>query len=530
MSSDETPDSVRGLFLKSENLHLGVLQGVDFELQPGELVALVGANGAGKSTLVRALSGLASPSSGKVVVDGVSSEDPAFLRMCRQHTGLVFQNPESQFVANTVEDEVAFGPGQLGLPVPELRERVDWALEVVGLSERRDWQSHALSAGQKQRLAIAATLALKPRYLLLDEPTSMLDPKAREELLDLLLSLCGELGILLITHRSPDVARCQRAVLLRDGKASSHASTEFPELGLDLPDFTRLERLAPDPPARPFLPHRSETPAVARAEKISFCYNPGTRVAHTALQEASCEFPARQCTGIVGQTGSGKSTLLQHLNLLLRPQSGRLWLFGEPVGPRRAAAPVRQRVGLLFQQPENGFFEETVWDEISYGPRNFGLEYETNGRLALQTVGLPFETFAARNPFELSGGEQRRLALACVLACQPEMLILDEPTAGLDARYRHQFWALLQRLCTEGKSLVIISHDLEEIGELAQHLIWLDGGRVRREGLPSEIYPELQGAGFPLPAWCRWSLQHFPEAPVPVSWAQLEGWLSTSPN
>lgn len=508
-----------------------ILQGVSLSLEAGEMVALVGPNGAGKSTLLRILCGLLEPDGGAVELEGVSSVDhAAFVRACRQHTGLVFQNPETQLVANTVEEEVAFGPGQLALPASELRERVDWALSVAGLAGRATWQSHALSAGQKQRLAIASVLALKPRYLLLDEPTSMLDPKARSELLDLLVSMKAEVGILLITHRGEDVCRCDRALLLRDGTVAQSTGTPqdaagFMALGLDVPGLLRVQQVSPIKPALPFAALQFDATPFAEASCLEHVYARATPLAHQALHEVTCALPQGRCTAIVGETGSGKSTFLQHLNLLIRPQKGSLRLFGSEITARTAAMPYRRRVGMLFQQPESGFFQETAWDEVAYGPENFGRPVEASTRAAMLAVGMPAEEFGSRSPFELSGGEQRRLALACVLACEPEVLVLDEPTAGLDPHFRQSFWTLLHGLLDGGLSVVLISHDLEEVGELADHIVWFAGGRVRGQGSPHTLLLDLGRAGYPLPAWSDWALSHYPGGPVPASWDEFRHWV-----
>lgn len=515
--------------LKAQQLtYPPVLKEINLELSPGEMVALVGANGSGKSTLLRLLSGLLTPASGQVTLDGG--------RDFRTHLGLVFQNPESQLVANTVDEEVAFGPGQQGLSASELVERVEWALTRVGLWERRSWQSHALSAGQKQRLALAAVLACRPRYLLLDEPTSMLDPAARRELLELLRQLRGEVGILLITHRSEELEGCDRILHLAGGEIAVEltnaslwsAPERFSSLDLEVPGALRLQSwLADGRPARPFeLLPANGCGALADCESLSYTYAGGTPLAHQALRQVTCRVPRGTPTALVGQTGSGKSTLLQHFNLLLRHQAGSLSLFDAPVTPTTPAQPLRRRMGMLFQQPESQFFQETVWDEVAYGPANFGLEVESHCREALEAVGLPAEQFAARSPFELSGGEQRRLALACVLAYRPEGLILDEPTAGLDRHHRALVWDLLR---CQSASLVLISHDLEEVGELARHLIWLSQGQVVEQGPPEHLYPRLAQAGFEIPAWSLWAIQTFPEhSTVPVNPLQFGNWLHQS--
>ena len=522
--------------LEANNLsYPPVLHGLNLSLAPGELVALVGGNGSGKSTLLRLLSGLLAPESGQICLDGCSSDSPNFLSACRGHLGLVFQNPESQLVANTVDEEVAFGPGQLGLPHSELCQRVEWALTQVGLWERRSWQSHSLSAGQKQRLALAAVLAGRPRYLLLDEPTSMLDPLARKDLLALLRQLRDQVGILLITHRSEELEGCDRVLHLSEGRIATEVTgaqlwaqpDRFGELALAVPGSLRLQTaLARAQPGLPFdfLPPAAASSNFAHCEQLAHTYCAGTPLSHPALCGVDCTLPGGCTTALIGRSGSGKSTLLQHLNLLLRPQQGRLQLFGDWISPATPARPLRQRVGMLFQQPESQFFQETVWEEAAYAPTNFGLASEPLTRDALHRVGLPVEEFGARNPFELSGGEQRRLALASLLSYQPQALVLDEPTAGLDQHHRQLVWQLLRQLQQGGTTLVVISHDLEEVGELAQHAVWLHQGKVNAQAPPESVFPLLAAAGTEIPAWSQWAYQHFPDHPVPVRESQFEEW------
>jgi len=511
--------------------HKPVLQSVDLSVSPGEMVALVGGNGSGKSTLLRLLAGLVPVQGGRVEIDGTASDSPDFGNACRSKLGMVFQNPESQLVANTVDEEVAFGPGQLGLPSAELHERVEWALGQVGLWERRNWQSHALSAGQKQRLALAAVLAMKPRYLLLDEPTSMLDPQARRDLMLYLSQLRGQVGILLVTHRSEELEFCDRILHLREGSIDQeHTSIGlwkspdlFAGLEMAIPTELRLRALLNQAtPQNPFQ-HNPALPAedFARFENLEYEYARGTPLRHQALSGATCRLPLEICTALIGKTGSGKSTLLQHLNLLLRPQKGTCQLWGQTIGEKTPARPIRQQVGMLFQQPESQFFQETVWDEVAYAPANFGLEVKKSVSQALAQVDLAEEKFARRNPFELSGGEQRRLALACALAYQPRALVLDEPGAGLDWHHRQRIWQLLNHLDV---SLTVVSHDLEEVGQLAQHLIWLDQGRVLRQGSPAELFGPLQKAGFEIPAWSRWAAEQFPDSPLPVNESEFGRW------
>jgi energy-coupling factor transporter ATP-binding protein EcfA2 len=484
----------------------GLFQDLTLELEVGQCLALVGANGSGKSTLLRVLAGLLTPTQGQVLLDNQPLNEPGHPSL-----GLVFQNPESQLVANTVEDEVAFGPGQRGCPPTEIEQRVVRCLSQVGLLERRLWQSHALSAGQKQRLAIAAVLASQPRFLLLDEPTSMLDARARREWLEILQQLRPNLGILWVTHRSEELAHCDQVLHLHQSRLSAArpcqglVSFDYQQLGLSVPHDVRSRELLRegdplrDLPPSDVLREGDLTPLVV-ARELGHRYARKTPLEHAALRQFSAQLRG-PCCALVGATGSGKSTFLQHLNLLLRHQEGELEVLGMAINSQTVARHLRRQVGLLFQQPELQFFEETAWAEVAYAARNFGLEVESQVRSALAAVSLDEELMKQRSPFQLSGGEQRRLALASVLSGNPKLLLLDEPSAGLDGVQRLRLWQLLHERMQEGLHLVLVSHDLEEVAELASWVCWLEQGQLHLQGPTREILLALAAQGWEIPAW-----------------------------
>ena len=411
-------------------------------------------------------------------VDGA----PVRERSVRLKVGLVFQNPDSQLVTSVVEDEVAFGPENLNLPASEIRERIVWALRAVGLEEHRQFPPQLLSGGQKQRLAIAGALALKPRYLVLDEPTSMLDPDARRGFLECLHGL-EEVGILMVTHHLEELAGFDRLWALADGNIKLDLATaeleqhrdELQQLGVYFPEPVSFDR------ARPEVPGGS---AAFELSGVSRVYAAGTPYTRTALREVSWSALEGRGTGVVGPTGSGQSTLAQHLNGLLRPQTGSVKVGGRAV--EGDLAWLRARVGYVFQLPETQFFEETAFQEVSFGPRNFGVQpLEQTVHEAMEAVGLPPSEFSKRSPYALSGGEKRRLALASTLASKPQVLVLDEPTSGLDGASRRQVIALLRNW---NATLVVISHHLEELVQLVHDLLILREGRVVRQGPFREVW------------------------------------------
>jgi len=510
------------------------LRGISLTIQEGEYVAIVGANGSGKSTLARHLNALLLPTRGEVWVAGLNTRQATHWREIRRTVQMVFQQPDAQLVATVVEEDVAFGPENFGLPEAELPQRVRQALETVGLWAQRQRPPHLLSAGQKQRVAIAGALALNPRLLVLDEATAMLDPAGRAALLDIVRQLQAQgTTIIAITHEMAEAAQADRVVVLDAGRLAmdgpprqvfAHAA-ELRALSLDVPPITDLalrlglpvclsadellcalnDALAAPPPT--LLPSHepgaeATTPAdddqaVIQVEALSHVYLRGSPLEAPALEGVDFAVRRGEIAGLIGPTGSGKSTLLQHLNGLLPPQAGRVVVdghdLGDPATDRRA---IRRTVGLLFQQPEDQLFERYVGDDVAFGPRQSKLpkeEIRERVRWAMEAVGLDFAAFKDRLTMTLSGGERRRAALAGVLALRPQVLVADEPTAGLDPRARAEVRRIFQRLHEAGVTLVIASHHMDDIAALCSRIVGLDAGRVFAAGTTRDIFaqPEL---------------------------------------
>jgi energy-coupling factor transport system ATP-binding protein len=514
---------------------------ISLQITEGAYVAIVGANGSGKSTLARHLNALLTPDTGSVRIAGLDTRNPRNHPDIRQIVGMIFQRPEDQTVATLVEHDVAFGLENMGLPTAEIRARVDEALEMVDLWEARHRPPHMLSAGQMQRLALAGVLAMRPRCIIFDEVTAMLDPAGRRAVRALLGELRRQgLTLVLITHLMEEVLDADRVVVLDRGRVALEGTPaeifqdaqRLRALSLDLPPASRLahEILArvqsAGTPATVFqealtgaltvpdvvaaldgLPHqviaclaeqektgacsqgaRSETPALIEATGLGRTYMAGTPFAHRALHDANIAIHHEIPHGLIGATGSGKSTLLQHLNGLLRPQEGQVRVDGDDLSdPAVDLRQVRRRVGLVFQTPEAQIFEQYVGDEIAYGPRLAGLAGEAlreRVRWAMALVELDFETFKDRYTFALSGGEKRKVALAAMLALQPRALLLDEPTAGLDPASRREVLRHLAELQRTGMALAISSHQMEDVAELAAELtVMADGTTVASDGV-----------------------------------------------
>ncbi len=501
------------------------LRGVDLSLQPGEFVAIAGKNGSGKSTLARHFNGLLQPTKGSVVVMGNDTRDRDALPFIRARVAMVFQRPEDQIVATTVSDDVAFGPENLGLSTDEIVGRVDWALELVGATDLRHRSPHLLSVGQQQRVAIAGALAMRPECLVMDEATAMLDPGARRHLLSLIKDLRSSgMCTVLITHRMDEAAQADRLLVMDAGQlvcegmpseVLSNAQLTA-ALGLERPpaaviasglatcwegfsaQAVTVETLMEEVAAwtvRTSAPDETDDPSssvpgtsLARgsasivAEDVSYTYLIGTRFAMDALSNVSMEVFPGESVALIGPTGSGKSTLLQILAGLLPPAHGRVTLFGRDLAdPDIPRAFVCARVGVMLQRPEEQLFETYVGDDVAFGPRQLGLSHsEVRDRVmwAMELVGLRFSTFKDRFTQSLSGGERRRAALAGVLALRPRILLLDEPTAGLDPRSRQSIIGILRHLRDEGTALVFATHAMEDVIELADRAKILHSGGI----------------------------------------------------
>ncbi|MDR3572503.1 MAG: energy-coupling factor transporter ATPase [Anaerolineaceae bacterium] len=507
------------------------LRDISLKVEEGDYVAVIGANGSGKTTLARHFNALLVPTSGKVLVSGWDTRERANHQNIRKAVGMVFQFPEDQIVATVVEEDVAFGPENLGLDPVEIRRRVDEALQEVGLWEQRLRPPHLLSAGQMQRVALAGALAMRPRCIVFDETTAMLDPAGRRMVLDNMDRLHRNgMTILSITHFMEEAARADRVIVLSHGQIAMDGAPQqvfadadlLAGLGLDLPpaakiarelrpylpnlggDLLTAERLidalppfsrSPEPFLNPSAPVEQDIPLnpAIIVNNLFHTYLSGTPLEYRALNGISLQVNQKSAFGIVGATGSGKSTLLQHLNGLLLPQEGTV-----KIGPYDLNSPkvdvkaVRRLAGLVFQIPETQLFEQYVGDEIAYGPRLMGVKENLREqvRWAMQLVGLDFEGYKDRLTFTLSGGERRKVALASVLSMKPDILLLDEPAAGLDPAARRELLAKLKQMQSQGITLVFSSHQMEDMAVLADQLTVVNNGRDVMSGSTRQIFSQ----------------------------------------
>ncbi len=521
---------------------VSALQGLNLTIHKGEYVAIVGHNGSGKSTLARHLNGLLQPTQGDVWVKEWNTKDRAHTLDIRATVGMVFQSPDNQIVATIVEEDVAFGPENLGLAHGEIVQRVDWSLEQVAMQPFRQRAPHRLSGGQKQRICIAGVLAMHPEVIVLDEATAMLDPVGRKEVLAIARRLHREQGVTVvtITHFMEEALDADRIVVMADGQIALTGSprelfrqpAQLRTLHLALPPIAelahRLQQRIPDFPAdvltmdelvaalrerlatgewraehgrqgaetEPLAAnHQPPTAEVLiSTHNLAHYYMRGTPLEVKAITDIDMAIHSGEILGIIGHTGSGKSTVVQHFNGLMRPHEGTVTLFGQDLSnPDLALQPIRRRVGLLFQFPEAQLFEQFVGDDIAYGPRNLNVsreEVRARVRKAMEAVGLGFEDYKDRLTFSLSGGEKRRVALAGVLALEPDVLVLDEPTAGLDPEGRRQLLDHILALHQQGVTLVLISHNMEELAEVCHRLYVIADGHTVAQGTPAEVFAQ----------------------------------------
>jgi len=526
-----------------------ILKGVDLTIKKGEFIALLGRNGSGKTTFSKQLNAILRPSEGTVTVDEMGTRDAEKLYDIRQHVGMVFQNPDNQMVAANVEEEVAFGPENLGMESDTIVARVKQALEQVRMWKRRKTAPNHLSGGQKQRIAIAGILAMHPDYIVLDEPTAMLDPKGRKEVMEALqrLNQEQEMTVILITHDMEEAALASRVILLADGQMRFDGRPEkffgadalLAEMGMEAPLSYRVRKLIDsDVFEKKIGDARVEEATIDKREKVaeydktgreweasselvdkkknkkaeaetdeknqdllslqhvSYIYSPGTAYEKVALDDVNLSLGKGEIVGLAGHTGSGKSTMIQLLNGLLKPTGGTVTFEGKDIHAKGYSGNyLRSKVGMVFQYPEHQMICDTVWEDVAFGPSKQGLTgeaCETRVEEALRFVDLP-EKYYQASPLQLSGGQKRRVAIAGVLAMHPEYIILDEPAAGLDAAGKREIFDRIRRMSREqGIGVLLVSHSMEDLAEYADRIIVLDDGKKILDDRPAQIFAKRE--------------------------------------
>ncbi len=519
-------------FRYNEELETNILENLNIEIHKGGFTAILGHNGSGKSTLAKHFNAINLPVGGKVYIEKMDTADENLLYHIRQTVGMVFQNPDNQIVATIVEEDVAFAPENMGVSPAEIRKRVDDALEAVGMSKYKKRAPHMLSGGQKQRVAIAGVLAMDPAYILLDEPTAMLDPIGRREVMATLKRLNKEknVTVVIITHNMDEAVLADRVVVMDNGhiilddipkKVFSDVEA-IKKIGLDVPQVTEfvyeLRKRGFDikndilsveegiEALRPFIKDCTinwnvkekgeRNQPVIEAQNVSYEYSPDGPFRKVALDNVNLTINKGDFVAIIGHTGSGKSTLLQMFNALAKPTSGQVFINGKSTTDRSTnLRDIRTTVGLVFQYPEHQLFEETVRLDIAFSPKNMGLsdeEIDDKVKLACEIAGV-HDSWLERSPFELSGGQKRRVAIAGVLSMQPQVLVLDEPTAGLDPSSKRKLLERIKKMHDEyGITIVLVSHDMEDVALCAERVVVLNDGEIYADGTPLQVFSDYK--------------------------------------
>ena len=464
----ETALSLSGVSYTYPGSGASVLGGIDLDVRRGEIVLVTGPTGAGKTTLCLAASGIlhheyGGTLEGRITILGKNIRDYPGMAGIGRHVGVVFDDADAQLIFTTVEEEVASGLENLGVPLEEMQWRLRHVMEAVGIADLRDRAPHTLSGGQKQRVAIAATLALDRDILILDEPTAELDREATAAVSALLRHIADEGKAVLIVEQKLDAlaAIADRMVVVEDG-AIAHEGAPAP--GAHTEVGVRRH-------ARTTIP-QSEATSVISIRGLVHRYDNATALGGVDIEVAEGEIVA-----VVGENGSGKTTLVKHLNGLLRPTEGSVTVDGLDAA-KIPVAELARHVGLVFQNPDAMLFADTVEEEVAFGLKNIGPGDPAQAvDAALREVGLLHRK--AVYPRSLSRGERQRLAIACVIAMRPKVIVLDEPTTGLDARESARVMEILDRLRGAGHTIVMVTHDLD-IGEAyADRLVRMEQGRVR---------------------------------------------------
>ncbi|MEY8352719.1 energy-coupling factor transporter ATPase [Lachnospiraceae bacterium 54-53] len=502
------------------------LDGISFEVEKGQFIGIAGENKAGKSTLCQAFAGLVPTMfrgayGGKLLIDGAEAAKTPIAVLCRK-AGLVFQNPFNQLsgAKDTVFEEIAFGLQNLGIPRDEIFARVEKNLKLLDIEEYRDRNPFDLSGGQTQRVAIASILAMEPQIIVLDEPTSQLDPQGSEEVFRVVdkLSKTGITIIMVEQKMEKLAAYCDRILLLHQGKQAAFDTPErifsrndLEELGVRPPVYTQVcralgvcrkegeEDLYPvtlgqmeevrqqfpeNLTGRSFAAGKEKTGReIFRLEDLGFHYLPEVPV----IGNLNVSLDQRP-TAIIGQNGAGKTTLVKLLKGLLKPQTGRILFEGEDISGK-TVAQLAKTVGYVFQNPDDQIFKNRVLEEVMVGPLNIGMsreEAKKRAEDALEMAGL-FHA-AEENPYDLDLSERKMVAIASVVAMDPRVLILDEPTIAQDAEGRAVLGRMIRSLSEKGKFILAILHDMDFVAEHFERVIVMAHGRILADGPGEEVF------------------------------------------
>lgn len=515
-----------------------VLSNINLSIKKGETLGIVGPTGAGKTTLCLCIAGLIPHSiggelKGEVNIGGIKTTEHE-LREFIHKIGIVFQDPELQLFGITVEEDIAIALKNMGLGKDEVKRRVKWALKEVGLEGFEKRFPYSLSGGEKQRVAIASALAIQPEVLILDEPTSELDPVGKLQVINTLRKLKKEFNTttIIVEHNTEALAYiADRLVVLKEGQIILQGEPHDvfrrikEDMGVRIPDVSLLGRYFENNPkwrmyGYPLTleeaynsltsifrdakvhpnPHEQKifrdvrgkhNEPLIEVENLTYIYGRGTDEEKTALKNINLKIYRGEFVALIGQNGSGKTTLAKNLNGLLKPTYGVVRVRGLDT-KKTSTNKLANIVGYCFQNPDHQIFKSTVYDEVAFGPRNFLLsEDEVDKRVkdALEFVGLV--GYENRNPMFLGKGERQKVAVASIIAMQPEVMIIDEPTTGMDYVTSRSMMETLKKLHTMGKTIIIITHDMYIVAEYTERVVVLHDGEIILDGAPDYVFSQV---------------------------------------
>jgi energy-coupling factor transport system ATP-binding protein len=502
--SGEPPLRIENLTFRYRSREEPSIQDLSLEIASGELLLLAGASGSGKTTLIRCINGLIPRSykgdlTGRLFLNGTDISDLSLARIS-QMAGTVLQDPERQILGSRVEAEVAFGLENLSLPREEIRERVEQALDYMGISGLRERETFHLSGGEKQKVALAGILAMRPSLLLLDEPLASLDPASAQEALALVRRLADQgLSVLLVEHRVEDVLHIhpERVLFMAAGEARYLGPVEglskvvnYHEI--KMPAATVIQRAASDPPPAEleFLPsgrsNNGPGKPLVQFEKVSFNYEGGPQVLH-AVDLAV--YPG-DIIAVLGPNAAGKTTLVKHAIGLLKPKDGRVLVSGQDTR-NQSVAQIAQTLGYVFQSPSHMLFAPTVYEELAFGPTNLRHAPEMIEKEVTHALEIVNLTGREKDPpLALSFGQQKRVSIAAILAMRSRILIMDEPTAGQDYRNYMEFMDAILQL-PEFEAILFITHDID-LAVIYANRVWVvNNGELIADGPPHTVLQDF---------------------------------------
>lgn len=470
-----------------------ILDGIDLEIAYGQRIAIIGKNGSGKSTLAKIIAGLSSPDSGIVTLCGIkvfetNNVDSKAYQKARESIGALFQSPEDQIVTTVVEDDVAFGLENLCASKEFMKQNISNALRAVNMENHRFSDPSNMSGGQQQRVAIASSIATKSKLLVLDEPTSMLDSCAKEDVNKLFNKLqTSGTTIVQVTHKISECKNADRILMLENGKLRDVSLLELDEF------FTEKSPAVIESKSMTENAKKSNTAIEISNLNVSY-----TNSQTPIIRDYSLSVKSGEIVAIMGKNGCGKSTLAKAICALIKYDSGSICVNGIKISEKTSKSQmreIRKNIGYVMQLPEQQLFAQTVFEDVAYGPKNFGLEgRELHSRVLNALKSLHIEHLAQKSPFELSGGQQRLAAIAGVLACNPKILVLDEPTAGLDFEYAKIVLKILSDLHNKGVTIIVITHDLNEAKALGARIVTLDSRKKKEQAQEHAQDEKLENA------------------------------------